>query len=384
MSAKVRIGLILVLFSAAEIVLTLHLHEVDVQIYHQYAVAFLTPPRFRAWPQEYPGLAELLFVLPLAYPGSYRVAFALLTLLALTLLVVYGVRRSGDAWGVRLLWYLAVGSVGLLAQRYDIVAATVTYVGLDAARRGQWRRAWACLVIGVLLKGYPLVFWPLVAAAQRRERGRWPWLHLAAAVGAAAAGLALPDLTHPGAALNAWRYLAGRSIEFESGPATVLYWFFASRFTSGYGSVNLSAGPVDHLVALGMLGVGLGVVGLAAWQVLRGRWPLMQAATLALGAVLLTSKVFSAQYLIWLAPLAAEAPLNLTLTLALGLSTLVYPLAFVFRPLQPYLMDLVTLRNLVLAAALVSLAWPVHPSVLGLRGVGEALGRPRWERGREV
>ncbi|MCL6564038.1 MAG: hypothetical protein K6U87_13625 [Firmicutes bacterium] len=72
------------------------------------------------------------------------------------------------------------------------------------------------------------------------------------------------------------------------------------------------------------------------------------------------------------------------MTLALGLSTLVYPLAFVFRPLQPYLMDLVTLRNLVLAAALVSLAWPVHPSVLGLRGVGEALGRPRWQKGREV
>lgn len=364
--------------------LTLYLHEVDVQIYHQYALAFLTPPRFRTWPQEYPGLAELLFLLPLAYPGSYRVGFALLTLVTLTLLVVWGVRRSGDDWGVRLLWYLTVGSVGLLAQRYDIVAAAVTYAGLDGARRGQWTRAWAWLAIGVLLKGYPLVFWQLVAAAERRERGRWPWLTLVAAAGATAAGLALPELTHPGAALNAWRYLAERSIEFESGPATLLYWFAASRFTSGYGSVNISAGPVDHLVSLGMWGVGLGFVSLAAWQVLRGRWSLMQAATLALGAVLLTSKVFSAQYLIWLAPLAAEAPLNPTFTLALGLSTLVYPLAFVFRPLQPYLMDLVTLRNLVLTAALITFLWTGHPSVLRLRGVGDAAGRMPWHRGRGV
>jgi hypothetical protein len=59
----------------------------------------------------------------------------------------------------------------------------------------------------------------------------------------------------------------------------------------------------------------------------------------------------------------------------------VYPLGFVFRPLQPYLMDLVTLRNLVLAAALLTFAWPVPPPVLCLR---EAAGRLPGERGRKV
>lgn len=344
-------------FSVTEIWMSLHFPEVDVAEYRRYAQAATTYPWFHHWPREYPALSLLVFLLPLLLPVAYRLGFALFALAALAVMVHRGLNRYGPAWGMRLLGYLSIGTVGLFSQRYDIFASLAAFLAVDFALRHRWRAAWVFSVAGFLLKLFPAVFWPVFLIQEWRETGRWRWDRLAYSL---AAGLAVVGLQAMGSsrqAFTSYRYLLDRPVEIGSLAASLTALISRPQLFYAFGSVDVQAHGIAHLV-----GTVLTVAAAALWagvfyQQFRGRLEFVQAAILTLGILLLTTKVFSAQYLIWIAPLLAMRPGNRLLAAAYLFTTLGYPVGYAVPGMMPWVVYIFAARNLFLAAGLAKMTW---------------------------
>jgi Glycosyltransferase family 87 len=324
----------------------------DLNLYAGWA-AVLGDGRFPAddlnW--QYPPAAALPILAPEWLPGSYLVGFLTLAVLAdLGILLLLRGRRDG-VW----VWIAGVPLLGPVAYaRYDIVVALVAVAALALAARP--------VLQGVLIGlGAMLKVWPLLLLIGARRPG-------AAAGGAAAsaAGIAVVlALFLPGSTdfLSPQR---GRGIQIESVPGTVfllgrhLGWDGTSELRfgarewvgSGVDTVRLVA-PVLTVVALGWL----------LWTRRRATWQPADAALTAVLLAVVTSRVLSPQYLIWLVALAAvcltgkdtvQRPTALLVLLATGLTQLEFPV--LWSPLVAgSLADLVLVaRNVVLVVATVT------------------------------
>ena len=333
-------------FSLITLWLAGHVVESDVAEYHRYALQALSPPLGQHWPREYPALSLSVFLLPLLLPCPYRISFAVLTLAALAGLIQYGMTRHGTRWALTLLGYLTLGTIGLFGQRYDIFPALAAFIALDQARQQHWTPAWAWSVLGFALKLWPAVLWPVFIVQQWRTQGRVPWKQGGFSILAAGLLLVIPALWAPDHAFTACRYLIHRPVEFESTAASLTLLFGHPHFFYAFGSVNVRDQGMAHawsaiLTALGA-GLGLGVL----WLQKQGRVDLTTAALYAMGLMLLTSKVFSAQYLIWLAPLLALKKGNGALVLAFLATSLGYPLAYALWPIpSPVSLIVFAVRN---------------------------------------
>ncbi len=348
LSPQGAVWLIFAGFSVISLWLAGHVIESDVAEYHAYALQALTPPIFHQWPQEYPALAQFVFLFPLLLPGSYRISFAGVTLAALAGLLQTGMTRHGPGWALKLLGYLTLGTIGLFSQRYDIIPALCAFWALDQAQQQHWKRAWMGSVLGFGLKLWPAVLWPVFLVQEWRETGHIPGKHLLFSVGAAGLLLVIPALLSPHQAFTAFRYLLDRPVEYESLAASLTTVFGHPHLFHAFGSLNVRDHGLAHAFAfiLTLLGGGLGLAVL--WAQKTGRVDLTDAALLAVLLMLLTSKVFSAQYLIWLAPCLALKKGNGALVLAFLATTLEYPIAFVIHPVPNWpqaLLAMVAIRN---------------------------------------
>jgi hypothetical protein len=132
------------------------------------------------------------------------------------------------------------------------------------------------------------------------------------ALGAAAEGVVvgIQEVTSPHQALTSFLYLLNRPIEFESLAASITSIIGSPHVFFSFGSSNIGDHGLAHDISTVITVLGV----LAVFVVLRALWmgklDLVDAAILCLGIVLLTSKVFSPQYLIWLAPWLALRRLN--------------------------------------------------------------------------
>lgn len=318
----------------------------DLALYAGWA-AVLRAGRFPAddvnW--QYPPAAALPILAPDWLPGSYLVGFLTLAVLA-DLGVLLLVRSGPGAW----VWIAGVPLLGPVAYaRYDIVVALVAVAALVLAARP--------VVAGVLIGlGAMLKVWPALLLIGARK----PGATAAGAAGGAAAIAVVLALLLPGS-MDFLSPQRGRGVQIESVPGTVflvgrhLGWDGTSELRfgarewvgSGVDTVRLVA-PVLTVVALGWL----------LWSRRRG-----SPADVALTAVLLavvTSRVLSPQYLIWLVALAAvclagrgtgQRTTALLILVATGLTQLEFPV--LWSPLVAgSLADLVLVaRNLVLVAA---------------------------------
>ncbi|MCY0881811.1 MAG: hypothetical protein OWS74_07430 [Firmicutes bacterium] len=349
-SAHPRIGfpwLLFAAFAAVAVWASLTFPQIDVADYAQYARDFLQPPLGHLWPPEYPFLSVGVFLLPWLLPFSYRLSFALLTVGALAFLLRIGFRRWGRPWVVRTVGYLLLGSLFLFAQRYDIFAATAAFFSVLAARRGRYGAAWVGSFIGVWLKLFPVVLWPLLLLEEKRRTGSWRFDRLVWAVLGSIGVEGVQWLLAPQAVFSAFRYLAARPEEVGSLAADIAYYWSDPHFVTIYGSVNIvsvqAAVLSDILLAGGML-AGLWIL----WQMGMGRLSLCQAAVLALSAEILSSKVFSAQYIIWLIPFWAREKWDGRLLLAGILTTIGYPFLYLSTQSMAWVPAVFGLRDLLL------------------------------------
>ena len=279
----------------------------DLAIYRQWALGPLAEGRFPDDPMwQYPPLAGPVFRLGTSLPGD-RLGFVLLFLAfdaAIMAMLAGQANRTGRTGG-RTLWAWAALITGpLLLARFDVVptAAALAAVLVAAAHPGA---AGALSAVGAWLKVWPLL---VLAGVRRRDLPRAAVGVLAAS--GAIAGWLLLTTREPFAFLSGQ---AQRGLQIES----VAAWpFLVARLAGAdvavvyqYGAHEVLADGVAE-VARASLVATLALLGLVAVQRLRGRLEEHPAADVALAAVLfsvVTSRVFSGQYFIWLLALGAAS-----------------------------------------------------------------------------
>lgn len=290
---------------------------------------------------EYPPLAIVPMVVPylagLPFGGvtleRYAWLFAgwealLVALLGIVLVAI--ARLSGVAAGSRdpgwsVAWrlpILAAGAALAIAWRFDLFAALLLAGAVWATLANRPTAAGVLLGLGVLTKLFPIVAMPALAVAWLAPRDDRRLVRFGLATVLTIALGELPFLAIAGVdALSFLGYQAQRGLEIESVGAGVVLLDGLVRgqpveTASPFKAVEVF-GPLAR-TWLGLLPVmtlaGFGALGVAGWRRVRselravGRVEPETVTTLAGGAMLvllLTSKVFSIQYVVWLVPFAA-------------------------------------------------------------------------------
>ena len=278
----------------------------DIGLYESWA-AVLRQGRFPAgdWNWQYPPGAALAMLLPEWLPGGYLGGFLTLSVLADAAVLVLLLRFAGrggspaGSWA----WVAGIPLLGPIAYaRYDLIVAAIAVSALTAAARPAV--SGALVGFGAMLKVWPaLLLFGLPRGACTRGAVR------AAAVTCAILAAVLAVLL-PGS-LSFLVYQRGRGVQLESVPGTVflvarhLGWdgtnplrFGAREFVGPGVAVVRVVAPLLTLAALGWL---------LHWR-RQARWhpstPYDAALTATLLAVV-TSRVLSPQYMVWLVALVA-------------------------------------------------------------------------------
>ena len=226
------------------------------------------------------------------------------TVVLLAACAVAGVLATGYAAGPDRRWQalMVALSPALILNAFinwDLIAFALTALGIAAwaARRGGW--AGVLLGLAVAAKFYPLVvFGPLLLLCLRAGQLREFAKTLAAAV---LAWLAV-DLPVMIAAPSGWAYFYVFSKDRGADWGSIWY-LFEHYDVPVLGNVQLSA--LNELSAVFFAAACAAITLLALAAPRRPRLP--QLCFLVLAAFLMTNKVWSPQYIIWLVPLAVLA-----------------------------------------------------------------------------
>ncbi len=265
-----------------------------------------------------PGVVLVAFPWLLAewagYPGAYALVvmvFALVTDGLFTgLLEHFGHRRRSALW----VWLLAVPLLGATAYaRFDLVPGILAAVGLLLLSTHP-RIAAAAGAVATGLKFWPALLLPALAA---RSQGRRQVVVVVGLVGTALAGASLltagwDRLISP----LTWQGERGLQIESVLASPAMLGWAlspagFEVAF-SDYNAVEIAGPGTDSLLAVSevatlALMAALVLLWVRTWR--HGSAVSLDAVTwtclAAVTGFLVTSKVLSPQYLLWLLPLAA-------------------------------------------------------------------------------
>ncbi len=338
---------------------------------------------YRDFPLEYPLFALVPMTLPrLVWPlgqpsdGALVLGFAAMEGV-LAILVGWLIERASvDSLRAVATWALVVLlAAGSIAWRYDLWPATAVLLAFVVTERGRPGLAGAALGVGTMLKLFPIVVLPILAARAiaRRDRAALTRLTVGASV---VVGLAM-GVTYLAAGADSlgWlTYEADRGLQLEStgsGILLLLHVFAGQPFEiwRDFGTLQVLAPGADAVVTAtpyleAALVAGVGTVALVGFRRDVARLGQVPSASLATAivavivALIVASKVFSAQYIVWFLPFVPFLPGRLRwlgLVIA-GLSTLIYPLAY--EPLwhlEPFMAVVLNVRNAMLVVFLVAL-----------------------------
>ena len=229
-------------------------------------------------------------------------------------------RVRGVGWRVAV---LSVGAVLALTWRYDLFPAVLAMLAVWAAIEGRPTWAGVALGVGVLAKLYPVAILPALAV---------PWLlpfdfrrlaRLAAGFGLAIAAGFLPFVALAGRrAFDFFEYQVGHGIQIESigGGVAILVGLLTGEpagTSFGHARVQVEGPIATAWLALvpGLTTVGFATLAWLGWRRIRAEVNSgsggIQAGTIVTLAgasvlmVLVTSKVYSIQYIVWLLPFMA-------------------------------------------------------------------------------
>jgi uncharacterized membrane protein len=289
----------------------------DVHLYATYAERMASGEwPYRDFFDEYPPLAQPLFLFVHALPGSYAHAFrwtmAVLGAAAVVLLVA--ALASGTASRARLLVAAAAAGVApllvgpIFLNAYDLWPALLVAAALLAFVRRHERATYVLLAVAVAAKVYPAVLLPL-ALIETWDRGGRDALRRALAWFAGVLVIAhLPfAILGPGGLRFSYWVQIKRGLEVESlGGALLLALRDAHLAAKPPGSTDVVGGLAGAVATLSSL-AALAAVLLVAWLYLRRRQDPFVAASAAVLGFIAFGKVFSPQYVDWLVPLVPAA-----------------------------------------------------------------------------
>ena len=368
----------------------------DIRLFEHYAgltfSGYLGQTAFLSW---YPPFALVPLGLPLLAGTGPMYVLALAAEMSLVagagLLVL---RRLGERLGASsasgaTYAALTLALAVIVAWRYDILPAVVSLAALAWLASGWWLLAGAAVGAAAGLKIYAAVLVPVFVLWALRRAG--PGAASQVAVGAGLAGLLAIGayLLFPGASpFELLAFTAARPLHVESLPGSLI----ALLGSLGIGSMSLTwdsgsfnvitpgAGPAIDALRVAqpiILVVTLTVTGLA---IARRVEPSPQLLVIACAAILLalvvSNRVLSPQYMIWLIPFAALARGRLRWLLfgAMALTAIVFP--WLYSALvdgQPLPLLLVVIRNALLLGAWVAAAGALASLSIGRRGIGQAV-----------
>ena len=348
-ATALRSPLLALLVPAAVIVLAAILTPVkefggnqgDVRLYFDNAAAIVggrTP--YADVPLEYPPLALVPMLLPyLLAPGGHPTvdqypwlfaAWEAVLVLALGVVLVQIARRGGietrrrdPGWTIA--WRLPIlvaGTALAIAWRFDLFAAFLLAAALWATLANRPVAAGVALGLGVLAKLFPIVAAPMLAIAWLAPRDDARLIRFGVATALTIVLGLVPFLAIAGTdALAFLGYQAQRGLEVESiGAGFVLLDGLVRgqpvETHSPFKAVEVFGPLADawlRLLPTATL-VGFGALAVAAWRAVKsdvralgrvGADTLTALAGAAVMVLLLTSKVFSIQYVVWLVPFIA-------------------------------------------------------------------------------
>ncbi len=316
-------------------------------------------PPFHMLPLEYPPFTLVIFLLALLAPlAYYQIVFAVFMALAgvliYWLLLRYGPRGAGLAFAL----YMLIGAAATAEGRFDLVPVALTLLCLIAAERKHWTSAYVALAFGFLLKIYPLLLLPTLFIAEQQDAQRFynPQEPLTLK--------SLPgEIWHTLQGIRHWHWkntliffgiilvVTGFFALFDfKGAVLSQLSYFANRPAINF--VSALGGPVALVFELLFV---LGYI-YAIFLQWRGKLDIVQAFIALLLVFIVTGKVFSPQYLIWIIPLLAysgafDAFWLVTWGAISILTTMIYPYFYtrttngLEAPFVPGFMQSVTARN---------------------------------------
>jgi len=307
----------------------------DVDLYNSWATVILAghyPIGDPSW--QYPPLAGFVFALGVHLLSDPVTGFMLLALAAdaaIFILVLLRGRKISNIDGAWVYTIAAVAIGPIFLVRFDLFPTLCAVLALLALAKPL--RSGAFIGLGALLKVWPIF---LVICHPRRALPRV----VAAAAAVVVVGLTLLASWGPGS-LSFLDQQAGRGLQVES-TGGVIYVLgqllgFHVEVDQRFGAAEFNvagAGAIAALIAI------IGLVALAglAFARLRGRLELVAGADIALTIVLISiasSRVFSPQYMVWVAGVAAVCLLDGT-TRMRPVIALMLPLALAGQYVYPF------------------------------------------------
>jgi uncharacterized membrane protein len=292
----------------------------DLYVYQQYAILLHDGQLpYRDFAFEYPPLAALALWLAGVFgrdPASIAWSFGVLMALCLVAGQQLAARLAGGGRdGLTVAWLLVLTPVLIgasLRTHFDPLPIAIALGGLLVLARGRRDLAFALLGAGTMTKLFPGLL-AVVAIVWLAGRGQWRAALRGGAIFAAVVVAVSLPLAGAGY-VDSFRFHLDRPVQIESTPASVLFALGGSEVTGTnlrpdrFKSNGLDGGHADAVEALFAV---LLVLATAAIVLLAARRPdarhMVLCGFAALLAFVALGKVFSPQYVIWLAPFAALA-----------------------------------------------------------------------------
>lgn len=267
-----------------------------------------------ALPTEYPLLTLVPFSIPLLAPTQwYQVIFAICMAIVAGIIYLILKRYRSRSAAIAFAVYLVLGSWATAEGRFDLIPAGLTLGAVILARRARWKWAFAVLALATLFKFYPAILIPpFLIAQQMQPKERWlawsRWSALGVFIGICVVVTLFSLILNAANTLVPLTYFLNRPIQVESFPATLL-WLgsflgYPAHYSFTYQSLNFLSPLANKVSLLSTLLLGAGLL-FTFWLQWRGKIDLYIGCLLTLLILLITGKVFSPQYLIWVIPLIA-------------------------------------------------------------------------------
>lgn len=334
---------------------------------------------FKILPTEYPPLSLLIFSLPLLFPTlPYHISFGVLMTVLIIITYYYLTKFGEKESAISFMIFLILGAYSLAISRFDIVPSTLTFFVLILAQKRRFVLSYLFLALATMLKLYPIfLFLPLFIYQQQiirktkrltRLKGLTVFLLTCLTV------VSISIFLNPDRVDTYISHYLNRPFEVESVPASVLAIVAKAEslcVSTSFGSINLyekidmsclnSVGQTYTFLMWIFLTLQLTfILWIAFWQ-WKARPALTSVFILTLLSVLITNKIFSPQFIIWIIPFIAYEKVSLFRLVYWGvvLALTTYIFTFNFTPINnpqnpfylPTFLFFTTLRNSLLIFA---------------------------------
>jgi uncharacterized membrane protein len=295
-----------------------------VGLYFDYAAKVLHGSLpYRDFSLEYPPFALVFFVLPKLFSSTwqmfavyFQIEVVIFDIIGLWLIYLIARREAKAPWKLLSVYTIAILAIGpITGQQYDIFPAVLTLLALYFFWRDKTALAWIFLALGTTTKIYPAAIAPIFLVYYLRNRDYHKIRTGIISFAAVSLLILLPFLiTGPANLLSLYNYHAERGVQLESSYASFLEMadklgliHVSTQFT--FGSWNLTGRAANFLAAAStplLLILLLGLYWLVYRRADTGKIDIGSlgiCSLLAIVITLITSKILSPQYLIWLIPL---------------------------------------------------------------------------------